>query len=250
MMSKQTQAKKAGTLSATLFKLTGPAVRLKTDDKKKRCFYFEPVLDAERARQVAEKEAPSILQTSLDKTKIGTPSLKYEFYCIYNATMRLRYLRVRNEEVGVNEQVIGVAIGNSVFMPKKGAHGNAISLDLVELIEITRQDSLILDGVTGDPANTFESLLKGPGKRPATPAWISKATVVSGKFNSIEKVTGALEKAASSVPKDAKRVVEHTIEFSQLDGFYVPFYHVNISAGDNAKTLRINAVNGTVLLKV
>ncbi len=250
-MSKKQSTKKTGVLSAALFKLTGPAATLKTDDKTKKLFYFEPKFDVEKAKQRAEKEALDILQTSPDKLKVSTPALKYEFYCMYNATMRLKYLRVKNEEISVNDQVVGVALGDSVFVPKKGTHGNSVFIDLIELNEVKRQDSLLLNGITGDPANNMEPLVKGPGKKPATPAWIAKATVVPGKLNSIEKVISVLTKAASSsLPKDAKRVVEHTIEFSQLDGFYVPFYYVNVSAGEAAKTLRINAVNGDVLLKV
>jgi hypothetical protein len=109
---------------------------------------------------------------------------------------------------------------------------------------------MVLDGSTGAPARSIENLLKQSGKKRATTAWIRKAKVTSGKFNSTAKVVKAVAKLAAKAPKDAKRVVEHTLEFKQLDGFYMPTYYVTISAGEDSKTMRINAVNGNVALKV
>jgi len=239
-------------LSATLFKLTGAAAKMKVDDKKKKLFYFVEKVKPDKAAKLATDTAAEVMEASADAVKIGKPALKYDFYSIYDAEVAMKYLSVRNQEIGVYDQLQGAMVGNEVLIPKKGKDvpGKAIFVDIVELYETSSVSSHILDGSTGFPARTLESLLKGPGKKTATSAWITKAKVSPGKFNSIDKIVKAIEKDASKAPKDAKRVVEHTLTFKTLDGFYVPTYYVTATAGSKSKILRINAVNGNVALKV
>ena len=164
----------------------------------------------------------------------------------------MKFLRLRDQELGVNDQVSAAMVGKEVIMPKKGKEvpGRAIRLDIVELIEYTRTDAMVLDGSTGSPARSLEKLLKRAGKKKASPAWIRKVKVSPGKFNSTDKVVKAVAKLAAKAPKDAKRVVAHTLTFTQLDGIYMPTYYVKVSAGDISRVMRINAVNGNVALKV
>ncbi len=244
--------KKTQSLSKTLFKTTGKDTKMKIDDKKKKLYYFKPKVDEEKAKKLGSVDGAEIMGVSEDSLKVSKPSLKYDFYCIYDATVYMKFVRVRDQEIGVQEQLLGAMVGKEVFMPKKGKEipGKAIFLEITELFEIENKAEFIIDGSTGFPARTLEKLLKGPGKKRATPAWLRKGKITSGKLNSVEKVVKALAKDAGKAPKEAKRVVEHSLTFNTLDGFYVPTYYVNIRAGEQKKTMRINAIDGNVALKV
>jgi hypothetical protein len=143
-------------------------------------------------------------------------------------------------------------VGKEIIKPRKGKDvpGKALRLDVIELFDHERTDAMVLDGSTGVPARSIEKMLKRSGKKRATPAWIKKAKVSSGKYNSTAKVVKAVAKLAKKAPKGVKRVVEHSLTFNELTGFYVPTYYVEVSAGEESRTMRINAVNGTVALKV
>ncbi len=250
--AKSVKTAKKPALSAALFKTTGANAKIKVDDKKKKIFYFSEKVTTERAKELALKEGADLLDASPKDVEVVTPSLKYDFFCIYDATLEMKFVRVRQQEIGVNKEVAGVSIGKTVMSPKKGkdSPGNAVSLDLTELFVIKRNDSMVLDGTTGSPAKGAETLLKGPGKKAASSAWVGKASVSAGKFNDIGKIVKEVSRVASAVPKDAKRVVEHNLSFTQLDGFYVPHYYVKVSRGQKSRIMRINAVNGNVALKV
>lgn len=250
-MAKKKKSSKPA-LSAALFKLTGAAAKMKIDDKKKKMYYFAEKVKPDKAAKSAAETAAEIMEVSVDSIKTSKPSLKYDFYSIYDAEVQLKYLSVRNQEIGVYDQLQGAMVGKEVLTPRKGKDvpGKAIFVDIVELYETKNTTSHILDGSTGFPARTLESLLKGAGKKKATPAWVGKAKVSPGKFNSLDKIVKAIAKDATKAPKDAKKVVEHTLTFKTLDGFYVPTYYVTATSGSNSKILRINAVNGNVALKV
>lgn len=251
-MPKKKSKKKKKTVSPSLFKITGASVKMKIDDKKEKTFYFPAKIKPEKATKLAAADGADILGVTPDDLKVSKPKLKYDFYCIYNAVLEMKFLRIRDQELGVNEQVTAVMVGKEILIPKKGKEvpGKAIRLDAIELIEYERTDAMVLDGSTGSPARSIEKLLKKAGKKKATPAWIKKASVTPGKFNSTTKVVKAVAKLAGKAPKDAKRVVVHNLTFTQLDGIYMPTYYVNVSAGENSRTMRINAVNGNVALKV
>ena len=246
------KSKKKKTISPSMFKVTGASVKMKTDDRKEKKFYFATKVKPEKAIKLATADGAGILGVSTDAVKVSKPQLKYDFYCIYNAVLDMKFLRLRDQELGVNDQVSAAMVGKEVIMPKKGKEvpGRAIRLDIVELIEYARTDAMVLDGSTGSPARSLEKLLKGAGKKKASPAWIRKAKVSPGKFNSTDKVVKAVAKLAAKAPKDAKRVVAHTLTFTQLDGIYMPTYYVKVSAGEISRVMRINAVNGNVALKV
>jgi hypothetical protein len=40
------------------------------------------------------------------------------------------------------------------------------------------------------------------------------------------------------------------LTFKKLEGYYVPVYYVNVSAGAKKQTLKINAVDGSVSVAV
>ncbi|MHA1908328.1 MAG: hypothetical protein ACW98Y_13600 [Candidatus Thorarchaeota archaeon] len=244
--------KKSTALSPTLFKLTGADAKMKVDAKKKALYYFVEKVKPEKAAKLAANTAAEIMGTTVASVKTSKPALKYDFYCIYDAEVNLKYVSLRKQEIGVYEQLLGAAIGKEVFKPKKGKDvpGKAIFLDIAELYATENKASHILDGTTGFPARSLERLLKGPGKKKASPAWVRKAKITPGKFNSLEKVLKAISKDASKVPKDAKRVVEHSLAFKALQGFYVPTYYVTVTHGAETKMMRINAVNKNVALKV
>lgn len=250
--TKTSKSAKKPTLSAALFKTTGANAKVKVDDRKKKTFYFSGKITPERAKELALKEGADLLDASNKDVEVAAPSFKYDFFCIYDATLEMKFVRVREQEIGVNENVAGVSIGKTVMSPKKGKDtpGNAISLDLAELFVIKRNDSMVLDGTTGSPAKGSLTLLRGPGKKAASNAWIGKAPVSAGKFSGIDKVVKEVGRVASAVPRDAKRVVEHNLSFTQLDGFYVPHYYVKVSRGQKSRIMRVNAVNGNVALKV
>ncbi|MFW9832964.1 MAG: hypothetical protein ACFFEK_03130 [Candidatus Thorarchaeota archaeon] len=247
-MAKKKSKKKA--LTPSMFKVTGAHKKMKVESKHKKLYYFGTKIKPEKARKDAISDGAEILEVSPSDVKAGKPSLKYDFYCQYDAILNLTFLRVRKQEIGVTEQVKGALIGKEVFTPKKKGDFHSIKLDMVELFEIKRTDGMILDGRTGGPARALEKLLKGPGKKKATSAWIRKNKISSGKFNSLEKVIKAVSKMAKQKPSGAKRITSHTLEFKKLEGYYVPVYYVKITAGAKKQTLKINAVNGTLSVAV
>jgi hypothetical protein len=237
-------------LSPAMFKVTGANAKLKVDSKKKKLFYFGIKVKPEKAAKVAESDGAQILEVSSSALKVSKPKIKYDFYCTYKADFEMSFLRSRKHETGVNDQVKGVLVGKEVVAPKKSGGFNKISLDLVELFEIKNSESYTIDGRTGGPADAFKKLLKGPGKKKATPAWVKKNKIGSGKYNSIEKWVKYLTKMASTKPSGAKRIITHSLDFKLLNGYYIPVYYVKVTAGAKTQTLKINAVNGTVSLAV
>ncbi|MFW9893105.1 MAG: hypothetical protein ACFFFO_12920 [Candidatus Thorarchaeota archaeon] len=244
------KSKKEAALSPSLFKVTGAHAKMSVDSKKKKLYYFGSKIKPDKAKKIAESDAAEILGISSGEIKVGKPSLKYDFYCSYDADLDVRFLRIRPQEIGVTEQVKGALIGKEVFTPKKKGNFHSIKVNMIELFEIKRSDGMILDGRTGGPARAFEKLLKGPGKKSASPAWIKKNKVSPGKFNSLEKVVKVVSKMAGQKPSGAKRITSHSLEFKKLEGFYVPIYYVNITAGEKKQTLKINAVDGSVSVAV
>ncbi|MHA2026937.1 MAG: hypothetical protein ACW98U_13640 [Candidatus Thorarchaeota archaeon] len=240
--------KKKATLSPSMFKVTGAHAKMKVDTKKKKLYYFRTKVKPEKAKKIASSNGEDIL--GVGQVKVGKPSLKYDFYCSYDANLNIKFLRLRPQEIGVTEQVKGTLVGKEVYKPKKKGDFHSIKVDMIELFEIKRQDGMVLDGRTGGPARALEKLLKGPGKKGVTAAWIRKNKVSSGKFNSLEKVVKAVSKMAGQKPSGAKRVTTHTLAFMKLEGYYVPIYYVKVSAGAQAQTLKINAVNGSVSVAV
>lgn len=251
-MAKKKSSKKKATLSASLFKVTGADAKMKVIEKKKKLYYFSDKVDSKKAAKIAVTEGADILGVPSSEISAGKPSLKYDFYCIYDAALELTFLRVRKQEIGVNEQVKGTLVGKDVLMPKKGKDvpGPSIQLDIIELFEIKRTDGMVLDGATGGPANAVEPILKGAGKKSATAAWLKKSSIGAGKYNSLEKVVKAVAKMAGQKPSDAKRVSSHSLTFSKLEGYYVPVYYVSISAGAKKQVIKVNAINSSVSVKV
>lgn len=247
---KKKSAKKSPKLSPTMFKVTGTHSPMKIDDKKKKLYYFAPKIDAAKASKVAQTDGADVLGTS--EISVAKPALKYDFYCSYDAELVLKFLRVRPQEIGVNDQVKGVLVSNEVLTPIKGKEvpGKSVKLNMVELFEIERKDGMTVDGLTGGPAKAIEKLLSGPGKKTATPAWVKKSKTTSGPYASIEKVVKAVAKLAQTRPSDAKRVVLHELSFKSLNGYYMPVWYVNVSAGAQSKTMKINALDGSVSIQV
>jgi hypothetical protein len=248
-MAKKKKAAKPA-LSPAMFKVTGAHAKLKVDSKKKKLYYFGTKIAPEKATKVASADGAEILGVATDALKVGKPTIKYDFYCVYDADLELKFLRVRDQEIGVNEQVKGTMVGNSVMMPTKKGDFHSIKVDIVELFEIKRSDSMILDGKTGGPARALEKIVKGPGKKAVTPAWIKKNAISTGKYNSVEKVVAEVAKAAGQKPSDAKRVTVHTLSFKKLEGYYIPVYYVKLTAGAKIQTLKINAIDGSVSVAV
>ena len=248
-MAKKKSKKKAA-LSPSMFKVTGAHAKMKVDSKKKKLYYFGTKVKPEKAKKVATSEGADILGVSPSQIKVGKPSLKYDFYCSYDADLNITFLRLRPQEIGVTEQVKGTLVGKEVYKPKKKGDFHSIKVDMIELFEIKRRDGMVLDGRTGAPARALEKLLKGPGKKGASAGWIRKNKVSPGKFNSLEKVVKAVSKMAGQKPSGAKRVTTHTLAFKKLEGYYVPIYYVKVSAGAKSQTLKINAVNGSVSVAV
>ncbi|MHA2140491.1 MAG: hypothetical protein ACXADF_02970 [Candidatus Thorarchaeota archaeon] len=249
-MAKKKSAKSK--VSASMFKTTGAHAKMKIDQKKKKMFYFKEKVKPEKAKRSALKDGADVLGVSSSAVKVGKPALKYDFYCIYDAILMLKFLRLRKQELGVNDQVSGAFVGKEVILPKKGKTipGKSLHLEVVELFELKRSDGMTVDGKTGGPADALERLLKGPGKKKATPAWVRKNKVSPGKYNSVEKVVKTVAKLARQKPSDAKRVIQHSLTFKKLDGFYMPVYYVKVTAGAKTQTLRINGINGAVSLAV
>jgi len=237
-------------LSPAMFKTTGAHKKLKIDSKKKKLYYFRTKVKPEKAKKVAGSDGAEILGVSPGAVKISKPAIKYDFYCSYDALLELKFLRINKQDFGVNEQVKGALVGKEVVTPKKKGDFHTINVDVVELFEIKRKDGMVLDGKTGGPARALEKLLKGPGKKGATTAWIRKNKIGPGKYNSIEKVVKAVAKMAGAKPSGAKRITTHSLTFKKLEGYYVPVYYVKVTAGAKTQTLKINAVNGAVSVAV
>ena len=244
--------KKSSKFSASMFKVTGKHSPMKTKTKKEKLYYFPEKLNENGARSLAAETGAEILGVSQDSLSVSKPSLKYDFYCIYEANLAMKFVRINKQEIGVLDSLKAAMVGKDIVTPKKGKEvpGKAIVLDIVELFDMTWDDAMVLDGTTGIQSKTIEKLLKGAGKKRATASFLKKAKISSGKMNSIAKVIRAVEKMAKKVPKDAKRVVAHELTFKALEGYYVPTYYVNVAAGEQKRTIRINAVNKSVALKV
>ena len=249
-MAKKKTKKKSATLSPSMFKVTGANAKMKVDTKKKKLYYFGTKVKPEKAKKVAGSDGADILGVTPSQVKVGKPSIKYDFYCSYDAALDIKFLRLRPQEIGVTEQVKGTLVGKEVYSPKKKGDFHSIKINMVELFEIKRNDGMILDGRTGGPARALEKLLKGPGKKNDSTAWIRKNKVSPGKFNSLEKVIKAVSKMAGKKPSGAKRISSHSLAFKKLEGYYVPIYYVKVTAGAKAQTLKINAVNGSVSVAV
>ena len=249
---KSKTAAKAPRLSPAMFKVTGVDSPLKVNDKSQKLCYFAAKIDPEKAGKIALTEGADVLGVSVTNATAAKPALKYDFYCTYDATLERKFLRVRKQELGVNDQVKSVLVGNEVIMPGKGddVPGNSVKLNVVELFEITQKDGMTLDGLTGGPAREVEKLLEGPGKKVTTPAWVKRNSISAGPFASVDKVVKAVSKIAASRPSDAKRVVLQELNFKELIGFYVPTYYVKVTSGKKSKTMKINAINGKVSVQV
>jgi hypothetical protein len=250
MAKKKASKKKKSALSPSMFKVVGAHAKLTVDSKKQKLYYFGAKVDPEKAGKTAESEGADILGVAKGDVKVGKPSIKYDFYSIYDAELNISFLRERSQDVGVTEGVKGALIGKDVYTPKKKGDFYSIAVDMFELYEIKKNDGMILDGRTGGPARALEGLLKGPGKKSASPAWIKKNKISPGKFNSIEKVVKAVSKMAGQKPSGAKRITSHTLAFKKLEGCYVPIYYVSVTAGEKSQTLKINAVDGSVSIAV
>jgi hypothetical protein len=239
-------------LHASKFKIKGPHAKMKIHQKKKKTYYFKEKIRPEKAKKSALMDGADVLGVSSDAVKVSKPVLKYDFYCMYDAILMLKFLRLRKQELGVNEQVTGALVGKEVILPRKGKSipGKALHLEVVELFELKRTDGMTVDGKTGGPADAIAKLLRKPGKKKATPAWIRKSKISSGKYNSIEKVVKTVAKLAKGRPSDAKRVIEHSLEFTELKGFYIPVYYVKVKAGEKTQKMRINGINGAASLDV
>jgi hypothetical protein len=94
----------------------------------------------------------------------------------------------------------------------------------------------------------MEKVVKGAGKKTASASWIRKAKIASGKYNTLEKFLKAYTKNASVRPKTVKRTVQQTLTFKKLEGYYIPTYYVKVASGADSRTLRVNAINGSVAL--
>lgn len=249
-MAKKKAKKKSAALSPSMFKVTGAHAKMKVDSKKKKLYYFGTKVKPEKAKKVAGSDGADILGVTPSQVKVGKPSIKYDLYCSYDAVLNLKFLRLRPQEIGVTEQVKGTLVGKEVYTPKKKGDFHSIKINMVELFEIKRNDGMVLDGRTGSPARTLEKLLKGPGKKAASAAWVRKNKVSPGKFNSLEKVVKAVSKMAGQKPSGAKRISSHSLTFKKLQGYYVPVYYVKVTAGAKQQTLKINAVNGSMSVAV
>lgn len=251
MAKKKAKAKaKSATLSPAMFKVTGANATMKVDDKKKKLYYFGTKVTSEKAAKVAGSDGADILGVLSSDIKVSKPTIKYDFYCSYDAALEIQFLRLRPQEIGVTEQVKGALVGKDIYAPKKKGDFHSINLEIIELFEIKRNDGMILDGRTGGPARALEKLLKGPGKKAASAAWISKNKISPGAFNSLEKVVKAVSKMAGQKPSGAKRISSHTLTFKTLEGYYVPIYYVKVTAGAKDQTLKINAVDGSLSVAV
>ncbi len=250
MAKKKTKTKAKQTLSPSMFKVTGAHAKMSTDSRKGKLYYFSTNVNLEKAKKTAETESAGILGVTPTEVSIGKPSIKYDFYCIYDAELKVEFLRLRSQDIGVTEQVKGAIVGKDVYTPKKKGDFYSIKLEMIELFEIKRSDGMILDGRTGGPARAFESLLKGSGKKTASASWIKKNKISPGKFNSLEKVVKVVSKMAGQKPSGAKRITSHSLVFKKLEGYYVPVYYVDVSAGAKKQTLKINAIDGALSVAV
>ena len=146
------KSKRKSKLSSSTFRITGAHAKLSVDSKKKKIYYFRAKVKPEKAKKVAEAEGADLLGVTKGDVKVGKPSIKYDFYSIYDAELNMSFLRKRSQEIGVTEGVKGVLIGKDVYAPKKKGEFYSVKIDMVELFEITRNDGMVLDGRTGGPA--------------------------------------------------------------------------------------------------
>ena len=145
-MAKKKTKKKSATLSPSMFKVTGANAKMKVDTKKKKLYYFGTKVKPEKAKKVAGSDGADILGVTPSQVKVGKPSIKYDFYCAYDASLDIKVLRLRPQEIGVTEQVKGTLVGKEVYTPKKKGDFHSIKIDMVELFEIKRNDGMVLDG--------------------------------------------------------------------------------------------------------
>lgn len=236
-------------LSASLFKITGPDAKLKVKAPKK-LFYFKEKVKPEKAKKLAAELGSEALGVSADALKIGKPSLKYELYINCDAVMEKKLLVVRKQEIGVQDEVVGVLAGKEVMAPKKSKEPptRRIELEMVELYEIKRTETEVFDGRTGYPARALAKVVKGAGRKAASAAWLRKVKVAPGKYNTLDKFLKAYQKIVSTKPKNIKRVASQTLTFNKLEGVYIPTYYVKVSSGSQSKVIRVNAVNGATFL--
>lgn len=239
-------------LSKRMFRTSGSNARLEIDDDKAREYYFDAKVDNEKAKEKAAEEAAEILESRQESLKVYNPRLKYDFFCIYEAENEKQFTRLRKEEIGVQEHLVGALVGKEIIKPRKGREipGDAIRVEIIELFETETSVEFILDGVTGYAANTLEKLLTGRGKHRVDSAWKRKSTISPGKYKEIEDVVERLAREAKKKPHGAKRIIENKLEFKKLRGFYVPTYYVTVKKGRKKVELRINAVNGDVRINV
>ncbi|UCE09224.1 MAG: hypothetical protein JSW61_09605 [Candidatus Thorarchaeota archaeon] len=248
-MAKKKKSSKKKAISPSLFKVTGPDAKLKVTAKKK-LYYFGPKVKPEKAKKLAAGTGSEIFGVSGSALKVGTPTLKYEFYINCDCTAEKKFLSVRGQEIGVQDEMVAALVGKTVITPKKAKEPpmKRIDLDIIELYEAKRTDTMVYDGRTGSPARVMEKIVKGAGKKAASASWIRKAKIAPGKFNSLEKFLKVYTKNASVRPKSVKRTTEQTLNFKKLEGHYVPTYYVKVAAGADSRTLRVNAISGTVAL--
>ncbi|MGY5862969.1 MAG: hypothetical protein RTV41_00050 [Candidatus Thorarchaeota archaeon] len=249
-MAKKKKKKKAA-LSPSMFKVTGAHAKMKVDTKKKKLYYFGTKVDLEKAKRVAGKFGADILETTVDRLKVGKPKLKYEFFYVFDIKLSMKYLKLDKEDFVVPEHVKGALVGKEIFRPKKKDGFNKIAVDIIELAEL--ETSAEVDAISskgGSAGKIIEKVLRGPGKKKATSAWIRKNPIAPGKFNSFEKVIKNRVKYAKIRPEDAKRVISHSLVFNKLMGYYVPTYFTTVTLGNQTYSIKVNAVNGTPSVNV
>lgn len=237
------------TLSPSLFKITGPDAKLKTKAAKK-LFYFAEKIKPDKAVKLATDLGAEALGTTSAQVKAGKPALKYDFYINCDALVEKKLLSVRQQEIGVQNEMVGALVGKEVIKPKKGKEPplRRIEIDIVELFEIKRQDAAVYDGKSGYPARAMEKLVKRAGRKAASKAWVRKAKIAPGKFNTLEKFLKVFEKNAAVKPGSIKKVASQTLTFKKLEGVYIPTYYVTVTFGAKKQVVRVNAVNGSSYL--
>ena len=249
MAKSKSKKKSAPKYSSALFKAKGPDAKLKVKAKKKT-YYFLPKTKPEKATKLALGTGAEIFGTTPTALKAGKPVLKYELYINCDAVVEKILVQTRDQEIGVQNEMAAALVGKEIILPKKASEPplRRITLDIVEIYDVKRADKSVYDGRTGSPARSMEKVVKGSGKKSATSAWIKKAKVVSGKFNTIEKFLKAYTKNAAIKPKSVKRSAQQSLTFKKLEGFYVPVYYIKVAKGAESKLFRVNALNNAVML--
>jgi len=116
-------------LSPAMFKVKGAHAKLKIDSKKKKLYYFRTKVKPQKAAKVAGSDGAEILGVSPSAVKVSKPAIKYDFYCSYDATLDLKFLRINKQDFGVNEQVKGTLVGKEVITPKKKGGFHSVSFE-------------------------------------------------------------------------------------------------------------------------